>query len=129
LLDPTIHGPSIELLAINLRLQNTYKIKWLEDEIQEWEKGWPKTIGLFLADKLSEGAFVAESLNGDKKRISMQKCECFYYIGVKNVVSGDYEKSRESFAKAVDAGRRGMLEFELARAELKLSHGYTQCGN
>jgi tetratricopeptide (TPR) repeat protein len=117
-IDPSNHDVTIELLTVDLRLRNTERIKSLEDEVAEWKNGWTKTIGLFLAGDLSEAAFLDASRNGENKKIDEQVCECFYYIGFKQTLSGDLKKGRASFAKAVEAGNRGIIEFALARAEL-----------
>jgi lipoprotein NlpI len=81
--------------------------------VASWQTGWNKTIGLFIADELDEGSFLIAA--GDTPG---QRCEAFYYVGIKHLADGDETGARDYFEKTVATEIRQYIEYQMAAAQL-----------
>jgi lipoprotein NlpI len=82
-------------------------------------RDWAARIGDFLIDKTPEAEFIASAASRDAKTDRGQKCEAYYYAGVKRLVKNDRTGAADLFAKCVATGEKDFIEFRFARAELK----------
>jgi len=88
-----------------------------------WKDGWDKSLGLFVAGKLNEAAFL-EALKAkaaettDPKKVKYQRSTAFYIIGMMRLIEKDLSGAREAFEIAMAAGNKGGTDYKLAHAEL-----------
>jgi lipoprotein NlpI len=79
-----------------------------------WPAGWPKALADYVLGKIT-----AEALLGDtQNRNSGDKCESYYFIGLKALADGDQAAARENFKMAVATRQTTYNEFSAARIEL-----------
>jgi lipoprotein NlpI len=76
-----------------------------------WKDGWLKNIGLFMAGQLDEKELLAAGPSRN------QRCEAFYFIGMKHLLNGDRLGAREFFQESVATGVRQYTEYQFARVE------------
>jgi tetratricopeptide (TPR) repeat protein len=88
------------------------------ETVRVWPEGWQKTVGLFLVNEVDEAALLTRAAVGDDKAVRGQRCEAFYYAGMKRLLKGDVAGAREMFQKCVGMGATTFTEHDFAKAEL-----------
>jgi lipoprotein NlpI len=83
-------------------------------------KEWPASVARYLTGVLSETEFVDQATSTAKRpsAIRGQKCESFYYAGMKRKLAGDKRGAAEFFQKAVDAGDDNNFTYFSSKVEL-----------
>lgn len=79
---------------------------------------WPSKIQAYVLGKLSENEFLA-AMSPDLKLSPGQRCEGWFYAGMKNLLDGNKTAAAEFFKKCVATGQRSVVEHAFAKAELK----------
>ena len=79
---------------------------------------WAGHVGAFLLDRETEEAFLAHANSGDAKKTDGQRCEAWYYAGLKKQLAGDKAAAAERFRRCLATGQTAYIEYQLARAEL-----------
>jgi len=80
---------------------------------------WPSKIQAYLLGKLSESEFLTTTLSPSGKVDPGQRCEAWFYAGMKNLLAGDKSAATEFFKKCAATGQRSVSEYAFAKAELK----------
>ncbi len=80
---------------------------------------WPGHVGAFLLGRESEESFFAHAESGDAKKADGQRCEAWYYAGLKKLFAGDKAAAAEHFRQCAATGQKMYYEYRLARAELQ----------
>ncbi len=87
--------------------------------IRTWKKeSWVKSIGLFLSGDISEIDFFTAAEKGETKKISGQKCEAFYYVGMVHLLKNENDLARNFFEKCILTHMTRYSEYAFAQAEL-----------
>ena len=81
---------------------------------------WTNTIAKFLLDKISEDDLLKASEKGEAVTQKGQRCEAWYYAGVKKLAAGDTKAAKERFQKCVDTKMDAFAEYDAATVELKV---------
>jgi tetratricopeptide (TPR) repeat protein len=81
---------------------------------------WYLKIANFLMGKLPEAEFMKAGLEGTQveREGRAQKCEAYYYGGMKRLIDGDKDGARELFKKCLDTGVKEITAYASAQAEL-----------
>jgi tetratricopeptide (TPR) repeat protein len=79
---------------------------------------WTKTVGQFLIGTLDEKSLLKAAKKSDAEPVSGQKCEAYYYIGMRHLSSGDKAGAREAFLRCRAFGLKDYDEYEFAGTEL-----------
>jgi tetratricopeptide (TPR) repeat protein len=79
---------------------------------------WPSKIQAYLLGNLSEREFLA-AVSPDRKIDPYNRCEAWFYAGMKNLLDGNKAAATELFKKCVATGPRTIEEYAFAKAELK----------
>jgi lipoprotein NlpI len=69
-------------------------------------------------NEVDEAALLTRAAVGDDKAVRGQRCEAFYYAGMKRLLKGDVAGAREMFQKCVGMGTTTFTEHDFAKAEL-----------
>jgi lipoprotein NlpI len=80
---------------------------------------WYSRIGRFVIGGLSEDDFFRAAEFPDAKTDKDQKCEAYFYAGIRRLLDGEKGKARECFEKCLQTGARANLEYSSARSELQ----------
>ncbi len=80
---------------------------------------WPVTVAGFLLGRISEADLLTAAASSDTKKDSGQRCEAWYYIGVKHSLNSDTAAAAENFQKCIATGKKNYIEYQFAAAELK----------
>jgi|APTNR8051073442_1049403.scaffolds.fasta_scaffold21454_1 lipoprotein NlpI len=81
---------------------------------------WPRTIGKFLTDQIPENLLItAADVSGDETKTRQQRCEAWYYAGVKRLQRGETANARDCFRECRATAVRNYVEYRLAAIELK----------
>ena len=80
---------------------------------------WPGHVGAFLSGRESEESLFAHAKSGDSKKADGQRCEAWYYAGLKKRFAGDKAAAAAHFRQCVATGQKSYSEYLLARAELQ----------
>ena len=116
--DGGVKFPYFNRVLLSRRLHQSRLTATLRREVAEWETGWPKNIGSFIAGLVTEKELLNLAQEGDKKKLLERQCEAYYYAGVCRLLDGEDSKARELFEKCIAAGPKNNIEHRLARAEL-----------
>jgi tetratricopeptide (TPR) repeat protein len=79
---------------------------------------WPLSIMLFLLDRITEKELEEAARSVVPKKESNQKCECYYYLGMKRQIEGKRPEALAAFRKCVETRRITMCEFGAAQSEI-----------
>ncbi len=80
---------------------------------------WISTVGGFLLGTLAEEKLFAAASSPDAKKESEQKCDAWFYAGMKKLLAGDRTAAAEYFRKCMATEQKAFNEYKLAEAELK----------
>jgi tetratricopeptide (TPR) repeat protein len=97
----------------NERLAN-----YLQNRSHRSPDRWTSNIGKFLLGKLTENNFLASASDPDPVKAQEQLCETWYYIGMKDLLSGDKKQAADDFRRCIDTKRTQFVEYILSKAEL-----------
>lgn len=100
------------------RLQRGTPFAELAKAVAQWKEGWPKNIGLYLVDALSEPSLLNRAGQGDAKAVPVQQCSANYFIGMTRLLAGDKSAAQKYFEQSLATKQTGADEFILARSEL-----------
>ncbi|MDB6028992.1 MAG: Tetratricopeptide 1 repeat-containing protein [Verrucomicrobiales bacterium] len=96
------------------------------EELQKWlgtrraqPNDWATKVGQFLAGQLAEPDFLKAASNPQKQVETGQKCEAFFYAGMKRLIAGDKPKATEYFQNCLATGQKDFTEYASAEVELK----------
>jgi len=106
------------LFLIGLRQKPGSSPTELRSVVSRWKESWKKTVGLFLAEEINEGALLEQAAQGTPKSVREQKCEGFYYAGAIRLAKGDVAAAKDLFDRCVATQLHTFPEFQLARTEL-----------
>ena len=73
---------------------------------------WPEPIINFLTGNMKEEELIKLA------RRDWQKCEAYYFLGEKNLISGNLNEAKKYFTESVNTGVTNYIEYDLANAEL-----------
>lgn len=95
--------------------------RYLKDRKTGKDGDWFTKIAGFLTGKLSEEDFLKAGLEGTQveKEARAEKCEAYYYAGMKRLIDGDKAAARDYFKKCLDVGAKEITAHASAEAELK----------
>ena len=72
---------------------------------------WASHVGTFLIGRDSEEAFFQQAASGDAKTVGGQRCEAWFYAGIKKLVVGDKASAGDHFRKCLATGERYFTEY------------------
>ena len=73
---------------------------------------WPEPIMKFFAGSIQEKDLIKLA------RRNWQKCEAFFFLGEKNLISGNLAEAKKYFEESVNTGATDYFEFAMAKSEL-----------
>ena len=74
---------------------------------------WQTKIALFLLDSTKEEDFLASAMDNG------QKCEAWFFAGMKRLFSGDKVMAADYFKKSIATGEKNSVDYLFAESELK----------
>ncbi len=80
---------------------------------------WISTVGGHLLGTVTEEKLFAAAASPDAKKERGQKCEAWFYSGMKKLLAGDKAAAAEYFRKCIATEQKDFTEYQLAEAELK----------
>ncbi len=80
---------------------------------------WVSQVGGFLLGTVTEAELFAASASPDVAKERGQRCEAWYYAGMKKLFSGDKNGATESFRNCLATEQKDFLEYQFAQSELK----------
>ena len=80
---------------------------------------WPSKIQGYLLGNLSGSEFLAAAASPDAKIDRRQRCEAWFYTGMKNLINGNKPAAAEFFKKCLATEQKNVTEYHFAKAELK----------
>lgn len=101
----------------NSKLANQYLSEHV-DMLQVDENAWLAKIVQYLYGNLTEEELLNASANSDKKIENGQKCEAYFYIGIRNKFNNNLELAKEYFQKAIATNETEYYEYGMSQAEL-----------
>jgi tetratricopeptide (TPR) repeat protein len=122
--NPTNHDyGSINLWLAQCRIGEKNKADArLLDYLAVRQKGesqdWPLSIMRFLLGRISEKDLEQAARSAVPKKESNQKCECYYYLGMKRQIEGNKPEALAAFRKCVETRRITLCEFGAAQSEI-----------
>jgi lipoprotein NlpI len=81
---------------------------------------WVSTIGELLLDKISEADFLASVNSPDGGKDQGQRCEAWYYAGMKRLLAGDKKTAADYFSRCLATQQTALCEYVFAQTELKM---------
>jgi len=82
------------------------------------DNDWIAPVVHFYAEKISEDSLMKAAENADQQIDKQQKCEAYYYAGMKHLFDGDTTKAKARFEACIATGISYYLEYEWAKSEL-----------
>jgi hypothetical protein len=82
------------------------------------DERWIAPVVHFYAGKISEDSLMNAAEDADQQIDKEQKCEAYYYAGMKHLFEGDTTKARARFEACIATGISYYLEYEWAEIEL-----------
>ena len=79
---------------------------------------WETKIANFLLDKISETDFFVAAASPDAKKERGQRCQAWFYAGMKRLLNGDKTTAADYFRKSVATEKKTFNEYQFAKAEL-----------
>jgi tetratricopeptide (TPR) repeat protein len=76
---------------------------------------WPEPIICFFAGNLMEEDLIKSAKKG------WQKCEAFFFLGEKYLISGNLVEAKKYFEDCISTKETNYLEYDMSRAELNRS--------
>ena len=80
---------------------------------------WVSKVGAFLVGKLDETALFAAADAPGAGNVRGQRCEAWYYAGMKKLLAGENSSAADDFRKCLETDQKDMTEYQFAEAELK----------
>jgi lipoprotein NlpI len=90
-----------------------------EQPSNEAPNDWTSKVTSFLLDKINQADFLAAAASPDTEKEHNQRCDAWFYAGVKRMLAGDKATAIDYFQKALATGAKTENEYEFAGAELK----------
>ncbi|UCF81608.1 MAG: tetratricopeptide repeat protein [Acidobacteriota bacterium] len=82
------------------------------------EAEWPAPLVRFYAGIITEDAALEAAESDDEETDRGQKCEAYYYVGMRRLLGGDREKAGEFFKKCLATGATTFPEYRSTEREL-----------
>src|SRR5262249_37503489 len=79
---------------------------------------WATKVANFLLDKISEADFFAAAASPDAKKERSQRCEAWFYAGMKRLLNVDKTTAADYFRKCLATEEKDFTEYQFAKAEL-----------
>ncbi len=92
---------------------------FLEKRSNAASNDWVSTLGGHLLGTVTEEKLLTAAASPDAKKERGQKCEAWFYAGMKKLVAGDKAAAADSFRKSIATEQKDFTEYQLAGAELK----------
>lgn len=80
---------------------------------------WVSKLGDFLLGKLDEAALLEAADSPDAKKTRGQRCEAWYFAGMRHLAAGRKEDAASCFRKCIATEQKDFDEYKYATAELK----------
>jgi tetratricopeptide (TPR) repeat protein len=93
-------------------------LSYLTTREKNRSNAWSSTIGKYLLGKLSEKELFAAA-DGDKVQQASQRCEAWFYVASRNLLSGDELAAKRCFERCLEARIPTLMESISASTELK----------
>jgi lipoprotein NlpI/uncharacterized protein YecT (DUF1311 family) len=90
-----------------------------EQPSNEAPNDWTSKVTSFLLDKINQADFLAAAASPDTEKEHNQRCDVWFYAGMKRMLAGDKATAIDYFQKALATGAKTENEYEFAGAELK----------
>ena len=90
-----------------------------EQPSNEAPNDWTSKVTSFLLDKINQADFLAAAASPDTEKEHNQRCDAWFYAGVKRMLARDKATAIDYFQKALATGAKTENEYEFAGTELK----------
>ena len=80
---------------------------------------WTLKITAFLLGKTNESEFVAAAVTPDARKDRGQRCDAWFFAGMKRLLAGDKSAAVDCFRKCLATEAKDWVEYHFAQAELK----------
>jgi len=80
---------------------------------------WPLPVAHFLCGDLSDEDLLKSADSGDKRMLSNNLCEVYFYTGMKRIYDGDSQGAIPLFQKCLDTKQAKCIEYQIAEIQLK----------
>ncbi len=95
----------------------------LTDYLNKQPKGapedWPVIVAHFLLEQTRENDLFAAAKTPDVQKEQRQRCEAWYYAGMKRLLTGDKITATDYFRKCLATEMKNSTPYHFARTELK----------
>jgi lipoprotein NlpI/uncharacterized protein YecT (DUF1311 family) len=89
-----------------------------EQPSNEAPNDWTSKVTSFLLDKINQADFLAAAASPDTEKEHNQRCDVWFYAGMKRMLAGDKATAIDYFQKALATRAKTENEYEFAEAEL-----------
>jgi lipoprotein NlpI len=76
-------------------------------------------VARFLLEKLRGNDFFAAAVSPNARKDRGQRCEAWFYVGMKRLLAGDKDAAAVCFRKSLATEAWDWTEYHFAQAELK----------
>jgi Tfp pilus assembly protein PilF len=83
------------------------------------EAEWPAPLVRFYSGIITEDAALEAAESDDEETDRSQKCEAYYYVGMRRLLDGDREEAGEYFEKCLATGATTFPEYRSTERELE----------
>ena len=80
---------------------------------------WVSKIAAFFLDQISETDLFDASSHSGEETVNQQRCEAWYYAGIKRLIAGDEGTAVAYFDNCVHTNEDTFVEYDFAQAQLK----------
>jgi lipoprotein NlpI len=91
----------------------------LEQHVKDFPGDWPSRIAALLLDQATEADLLAAAASPDAEKERRQRCEAWYYAGMKRLLAGKRASASTRFQKCLATEKKTTLAYQFALAELK----------
>jgi lipoprotein NlpI/uncharacterized protein YecT (DUF1311 family) len=91
----------------------------IEQQLNDASEAWTSKIASFLLNKINQADFITAAASPDPKKTRDQRCDAWFYAGIKHLLAGDKATAIDCFQKALATRAKAENEYEFAVAELK----------
>jgi tetratricopeptide (TPR) repeat protein len=90
---------------------------FLQTDDARMEK-WPVLLGLFLTNRITQPDLLNSATSPDAQEKQGRLCDAYFFIGMKQLLTGDRAQARSFFQRCVATGREDYAGYRIAKSRL-----------
>ena len=100
-----------------------FLVQRLRDNQDAASDDWFSKVAGYLLGSITEPDLFAAAASSDAKKDSGQRCEAWFYAGMKKLLAGDKRTAADDFRNCLATRQDAFVEYQMAQAELKALGG------